>query len=53
VFTLEGGRDSPHPTGRARVVMMPRGAAAASAAESPASAVPLRPSLTLTPRKPS
>ncbi len=55
VFTLEGGRDSPHPTGRARVVMMPRGAAAAAgaAAETPASAVPLRPSLTLTPRKPS
>lgn len=50
VFTLEGGRDSSHPTGRARVVMMPRGAAAA---EVPASAVPLRPSLTLTPRKPS
>ncbi len=50
VFALEGGNSSPNPAGRARLVMMPR---AASAPEAPASAVPLQPSTTLQPRKPS
>lgn len=54
IFTVEGGRASPHPSGRVRVVMMPRAAAAAaSAAETPASGVTLQPSTTLQPRKPS
>ncbi|MBT9491299.1 MAG: lipopolysaccharide transport periplasmic protein LptA [Paucibacter sp.] len=62
VFTAEGGNASPHPTGRVRVVLMPRGAAAAAdAAASAASAasavatppgVPLQPSLTLPQPKP-
>jgi lipopolysaccharide export system protein LptA len=57
VFTAEGGNASPHPSGRVRVVLMPRGAAAAadSAAEAPAAAasgVTLQPSLTLPQRKP-
>jgi lipopolysaccharide export system protein LptA len=48
VFTTEGGPASPHPTGRVRAVFMPRGAAAAT----PASGVPLQPSVNLTTRKP-
>ncbi|MCV2370256.1 lipopolysaccharide transport periplasmic protein LptA [Paucibacter oligotrophus] len=54
IFTAEGGATSPHPSGRVRVVLMPRGAAAAEAAIAPqaASAVPLQPSVTLPPRKP-
>ncbi len=52
VFTAEGGDTSPHPSGRVRVVLMPRGAAAAEASAPAASAVPLRPSVTLPPRKP-
>lgn len=50
VFTLEGGQSSPHPSGRVRIVKMP---AAASTPEAPASGVPLQPSTTLQPRKPS
>lgn len=49
VFTTEGGPASPHPSGRVRVVLMPRGAAAAAA--TPASGVPLQPSVTLPTRK--
>ncbi|WIV97633.1 lipopolysaccharide transport periplasmic protein LptA [Kinneretia aquatilis] len=53
VFTLEGGQTSPHPSGRVRVVMMPRGAApeAASAPAAAASGVQLKPSTSLSPRK--
>lgn len=51
VLTLEGGNQAPHPTGRARVVMMPR--AASAPADGAASSVPLRPTVTLQPRKPS
>ncbi|MCV2353651.1 lipopolysaccharide transport periplasmic protein LptA [Paucibacter sp. B2R-40] len=51
VFTAEGGAASPHPSGRVRVVLMPRGAAAAEASAA-ASAVPLQPSQTLQQRKP-
>ncbi|MFY7867570.1 lipopolysaccharide transport periplasmic protein LptA [Roseateles sp.] len=54
VFTVEGGQSSPHPTGRVRVVMMPRGAAATGGAEASAPALPLKPSTELQPpRKPS
>ncbi|MCZ8077468.1 MAG: lipopolysaccharide transport periplasmic protein LptA [Burkholderiales bacterium PBB2] len=53
VFTLEGGQTSPHPSGRVRVVMMPRGGApeAASAPAAAASGVQLKPSTSLSPRK--
>ncbi|MDN3918875.1 lipopolysaccharide transport periplasmic protein LptA [Roseateles violae] len=53
VFTVEGGPASPNPSGKVRVVMMPRnvGAPAASAPASAASAVGLQPSPTLQPRK--
>ncbi|MCV2419543.1 lipopolysaccharide transport periplasmic protein LptA [Paucibacter sp. DJ2R-2] len=50
VFTLEGGQSSPHPSGRVRVVMMPRGAASEPAA-TPASGIQLKPSTSLSPRK--
>jgi len=54
VFTVEGGQSSPHPSGRVRVVMMPRGAAATGGPEANAPAVPLKPSTELQPpRKPS
>jgi len=57
VFTLESGQSSPHPSGRVRVVMMPRGAAAAPEAATPpeaaASGISLQPSTILNPRKPS
>lgn len=57
VFTVEGGSASPHPSGRVRMVMMPRTPPAASdaAASAPAAPAPqpLQPSLTLQPRKPS
>ncbi|MEJ6005828.1 lipopolysaccharide transport periplasmic protein LptA [Paucibacter sp. AS339] len=54
VFTVEVGQASPHPTGRARVVIMPRGAAGATVSETPNPAVTLQPSTELqTPRKPS
>ena len=63
VFTVEGGPASPHPSGRVRMVMMPRNAPAAASAPGAAPAAtdapgvtpapPLQPSLTLQPRKPS
>jgi len=55
VFTLEAGQASPYPNGRVRVVMMPRPepAASAPAPSTAASGIPLRPSTTLQPRKPS
>jgi lipopolysaccharide export system protein LptA len=54
VFTVEGGQSSPHPSGRVRVVMMPRGEAASGGAETNTHALPLKPSTELqTPRKPS
>jgi len=51
VFTLEGGSSSPHPTGRARVVMMPRVPAGEAGASAPE--LSLQPSTALNPRKPS
>jgi lipopolysaccharide export system protein LptA len=51
VFTAEGGAASPHPSGRVRVVLMPRGAEAQANAV-PASAAPLQPSLSLPKRQP-
>lgn len=50
VFSVEGGQASPNPTGRVRVVIMPR---AASAPESAASAapLPLQPATRLQPGK--
>jgi len=55
IFTVEGGTSSPHPSGRVRVVLMPRAAAAEApgAAASGATGVTLQPSTTLQPRKPS
>ena len=54
VFAVEGGNTSPNPAGRSRLVLMPRAAASAPEASDPAaSAVPLQPSRTLQPRKPS
>jgi lipopolysaccharide export system protein LptA len=54
VFELEAGSASPNPSGRTRIVMMPRTPAAPDAASAPASALPLQPSTTITPpRKPS
>ena len=56
VFALEGGNASPNPNGRVRMVLMPRvqpeGAASAPVA-TPSPALPLQPSTTITPRKPS
>lgn len=46
VVTLEGGSASPNPNGRVRIVMMPRGAAAAEGAAS-APPLPLQPSTQL------
>lgn len=53
VFTLEGGHASPNPNGRTRIVMMPRVLPADAPASAPPAALPLQPSTTLTPRKPS
>src|SRR6478609_6765344 len=56
IFTLEGGPASPYPSGKVRVMMMPRTTGAAPAASAPApaaSSVPLQPSTILQPRKPS
>ncbi|TXI18805.1 MAG: lipopolysaccharide transport periplasmic protein LptA [Roseateles sp.] len=53
VFTLEGGHASPNPSGRTRIVMMPRTLPPEGAASAPPAALPLQPSTTLTPRKPS
>lgn len=52
VFSVEGGQTSPHPNGRVRVVLMPRGASAPEAAGSNP-VLPLQPSTQLQPRKPS
>ena len=52
VFTLEAGAGSPHPSGRARMVMMPREITEAQGTEPAAPALPLQPSLSLQPRKP-
>jgi lipopolysaccharide export system protein LptA len=53
VFTLEGGSASPNPNGRTRIVMMPRPQSADEAASAPPAALPLKPSTTLQPGKPS
>lgn len=53
IFTLEGGHASPNPNGRTRIVMMPRALPPDAAASAPPAALPLQPSTTLTPRKPS
>lgn len=53
VFTLEGGSASPNPNGRTRIVMMPRPQVADDAASAPPAALPLKPSTTLQPGKPS
>jgi len=52
VFTLEGGSASPNPNGRTRIVMMPRTPPAEDAAPA-APPLPLKPSTTLQPGKPS
>jgi len=46
VFTLDGGKTSPHPTGSVRVVIMPRGSAA-SAEPAASSGLTLQPSTQL------
>ncbi|WP_457418421.1 lipopolysaccharide transport periplasmic protein LptA [Roseateles sp. P5_E7] len=53
VFTLEGGSASPNSNGRTRIVMMPRPQPAEDAASAPPAALPLKPSTTLQPGKPS
>jgi lipopolysaccharide export system protein LptA len=53
VFTLEGGSASPNPNGRTRIVMMPRPQPGDAPASAPPAALPLKPSTTLTPGKPS
>ncbi len=54
VFTVEVGPGAPSPNGRARVVIMPRGAAGASANEAPPAPLQLKPVTELQqPRKPS
>jgi len=52
VFALEGGSASPNPSGRVRMVLMPRvlpEGAASGAASAPPAALPLQPSTTITP----
>lgn len=53
VFSVEGGQNSPHPTGKVRVVMMPRAASAPEPAASAPAPLQLQPSTQLQPRKPS
>jgi lipopolysaccharide export system protein LptA len=53
VATLEGGSASPNPNGRTRIVVMPRAEAADDASSAPAPTLPLKPSTTLQPGKPS
>lgn len=53
VFTLEAGTASPNPNGRTRIVMMPRVQPGDEAASAPAAPLPLKPSTTLQPGKPS
>jgi len=52
VITLEGGSASPNPNGRVRMVRMPP-AQPDEAASAPPAALPLKPSTTLQPGKPS
>ncbi|MET0518299.1 MAG: lipopolysaccharide transport periplasmic protein LptA [Burkholderiaceae bacterium] len=51
VLTVEGSQSATQPASRPRMVLMPRAASAPE--QAPASAVPLRPSVELQPRKPS
>ncbi|MGQ3053126.1 MAG: lipopolysaccharide transport periplasmic protein LptA [Roseateles sp.] len=53
VFTLEGGSASPNPNGRTRIVLMPRAQPGDEAASAPVAPLPLKPSTTLQPGKPS
>jgi len=57
VFSVDGGLASPHPSGRVRVVLMPRAASAAEGSAAPAASAPLplqtSPTLQTSPRKPS
>ena len=53
VFTLEAGSASPNPNGRTRIVMMPPPQPADEAASAPPAPLPLKPSTTLQPGKPS
>ncbi|WP_162245904.1 MULTISPECIES: lipopolysaccharide transport periplasmic protein LptA [unclassified Roseateles] len=53
VFTLEGGSASPNPNGRTRIVLMPRAQPGDEAASAPTAPLPLKPSTTLQPGKPS
>jgi len=53
VAQLEGGSASPNPNGRTRIVMMPRAQPGDDAASAPPAALPLKPSTTLQPGKPS
>ena len=52
VFTLEAGSASPNPSGRTRIVIMPP-TPPDEPASAPAPGLPLKPSTTLTPGKPS
>lgn len=53
IFTFEGGSGSPNPNGRNRIVLMPPPQPADDAASAPPAALPLKPSTTLQPGKPS
>ena len=56
VFSIESGQASPHPAGRGRVVLMPRGNAASAPEAAPSAPAPLQLQPTgtsLQPRKPS
>lgn len=53
VVTFEGGTSSPNPNGRTRIVVMPPVRPGEDAASAPPAALPLKPSTTLQPGKPS
>lgn len=53
VLSFEGGAASPNPNGRHRIVMMPPAEPADDAASAPPVPLPLKPSTTLQPGKPS
>lgn len=53
VLSFESGAASPNPNGRTRIVMMPRAQQADDAASAPPAPLPLKPSTTLQPGKPS
>ncbi|RZL37538.1 MAG: lipopolysaccharide transport periplasmic protein LptA [Rubrivivax sp.] len=53
VLTFEGGAASPNPNGRNRIVMMPSAQPPDDAASAPPAPLPLKPSTTLQPGKPS